>query len=242
MDEKPTPKSSMANRTPSAEIARMASSTTGSSATPSRSMISRTRPMPGIARRARSTTPTKRGSRSCCAETFTLMEIGPPAAARSSAASLATLHEHSSPSGTTSPVASAIRMNSSTGTCDAVELPADQGLDTDDPVGLRGDDGLVDDVEGIGLEGPAQLLDELQALHPRPPDRRLVGHGLGLPASLGLVHRQVGVAQQGLRRLAARAERDADRPHRAGPESDRCGAPAQAGEDAVGDLDWPRRR
>ena len=96
------------------------------------------------------------------------------------------------------------------GYVDAVGLPAGQRLDAGDVAGGGAHDRLVDEREVAGGHRGAQRLDELEALEPRAADGAFVLHPLVLAARLGLVHREVGVAQHALGGLAAVAERDAD--------------------------------
>jgi hypothetical protein len=124
--------------------------------------------------------------------------------------------------------------------------PAQQRLRTDDPAAVQLDDGLVEQDELVALQGVLEVGFEGEPLH------GVVAHGrLEQPPAVGaltfgVVHRDVGVAQQVLGELVAglrlrRADRDADAgPHRQLPalDQDRLG---QAVQHALGDGDGLRR-
>ena len=138
------------------------------------------------------------------------MLIAPPAASRSAAVSRAAWASTTSPSGDHEPGLLRHPDEHVRRHVDAVGAPAGQRLDAGDPAGRRADHGLVDQRDVAGRHRVAQGLDELEPLQPGPADRRLVLDELVLAAVLGLVHRQVGVAEHALRVLVAVAVRDPD--------------------------------
>ena len=75
-------------------------------------------------------------------------------------------------------------------------LPTHKRFEPDDPIRLKLDNGLVDQRELIIVDDACHVGFELQALDGRRPHRRLVQHPARLAPGLGLIHRNVGVAQQ----------------------------------------------
>src|SRR3954469_12539391 len=175
MEEKPIPKSSIANGTPRSARVCMASREAASLPMPSRSVISSTRVAPSILLMASSTLPTKPGSRICLAEMFPDTWTSPPAArlraghdrdvaARGSPArgpgwggllqhDVAQRHDEARLLGDPD---EHVRWD-----VDAVGLPPGERLDADDVAGRGADDGLVDERQVPSRHRRSQRLDEL---------------------------------------------------------------------------------
>ena len=76
-------------------------------------------------------------------------------------------------------------------------FPTEQCLEPDDVVGFELDNRLVDELELVSLEGVGELVLELQALDGRRSHGWFVDDPTCLAGRLGLVHRDVGITQQG---------------------------------------------
>ena len=75
-------------------------------------------------------------------------------------------------------------------------FPTEECLESDDVVGFELDDRLVDELELVSLEGVGELVLELEALDGGGSHGRFVDDPTRLAGRLGLVHRNVRVAQQ----------------------------------------------
>ena len=118
-------------------------------------------------------------------------------------------------------------------------VPAGQRLDADQPVRAEVEDGLVVQVELVEGERLAQLGGEPALLAGLPGERGVEDLAAGAAAGLGLVHRDVGVLEQG-RGVAVerRGDRDAD----AGADAQRAVGGVERLADRLDDLPRPSRR
>ena len=110
------------------------------------------------------------------------------------------------------PLSSALGMKIDGGTLPRVRMvPPGEGLDGDDPLVREGHDRLVGERQVLVLDGLAQVGLELHSRGDLGLHRRLEQRIRAAAADLGAVHRDVGVAQQVVRRaVAAGGDDDAD--------------------------------
>ena len=198
------PKSSIAIRTPSSCSRQKQAATAFSSCMTTVSVSSRHSADPDspVSSRTCATASAKSPCRSCSAETFTDTVFGPssPSSERHATICAHARRRTCRPSCGTRPFSSASSMNS-VGGHRAVALvgPAGERLDGGEPRPLAGggepDDRLVVHLEGVLLDRPAQVVGQLDALARPGPGLLVEQRPAVLARRLGLVHRDVGVAQ-----------------------------------------------